>query len=49
MEDAEGECLRFEKRYARRLGVAHCFMTASGTNSLTAAAHGSGDRAPATR
>ena len=22
MEDAEGECLRFEKRYARRLGVA---------------------------
>ena len=42
MEDAEGECLRFEKRYARRLGVGHCFMTASGTNSLTAALMGAG-------
>ena len=42
MEDAEGECLRFEKRYARRLGVAHCFLTASGTNSLTAALMGAG-------
>ena len=42
MEDAEGECLRFEKRYARRLDVAHCFMTASGTNSLTAALMGAG-------
>ena len=42
MEDAEGECLRFEKRYARRLSVGHCFMTASGTNSLTAALMGAG-------
>jgi dTDP-4-amino-4,6-dideoxygalactose transaminase len=32
-----GECDRFEKRYARYLGVKHCTMTASGTQSLAAA------------
>ncbi len=32
-----GECKRFEERYAKRLGVKYCTMTASGTNSLTAA------------
>lgn len=32
-----GECRRFEERYAQRLGVKYCTMTASGTNSLTAA------------
>jgi dTDP-4-amino-4,6-dideoxygalactose transaminase len=41
---AEGgaECERFEKRYAERLGVRHCVMTASGTNALTAALIGAG-------
>ncbi len=32
-----GECDRFERRYARSLGVRHCVMTASGTQSLAAA------------
>ena len=32
-----GECSRFERRYARFLGVEHVLMTASGTNALTAA------------
>ena len=41
-EDGGGECQRFETRYAQRLGVRHCFMTASGTNSLTAALMGAG-------
>ena len=40
--EGEGECLLFEKRYAQRLGVRHCFMTASGTNSLTAGLMGAG-------
>jgi len=31
------ECARFERRYARFLGVKHVVMTASGTNALTAA------------
>ena len=31
------ECERFEKRYAERLGVKYCTLTASGTNALTAA------------
>ena len=41
---AEGgaECERFETRYAERLGVRHCLMTASGTNALTAALMGAG-------
>ena len=41
---AEGgaECERFEARYAERLGVRHCLMTASGTNALTAALIGAG-------
>ena len=41
---AEGgaECERFESRYAERLGVRHCLMTASGTNALTAALMGAG-------
>ena len=42
LEDGGGECQRFETRYAQRLGVRHCFMTASGTNSLTAALMGAG-------
>ena len=37
-----GECARFETRYARRLGVRHCVMTASGTSALTAALMGAG-------
>jgi dTDP-4-amino-4,6-dideoxygalactose transaminase len=37
-----GECDRFEKRYAERLGTKHCIQTASGTNSLTAALIGLG-------
>ncbi len=32
-----GECDRFERRFARRIGVRHCVMTASGTQSLAAA------------
>ena len=32
-----GECDRFEKRYAKYLGVKHVALTASGTNALTAA------------
>ena len=32
-----GQCARFERRYARFLGVKHVYMTASGTNALTAA------------
>ncbi len=36
------ECSRFEKRYAERLGTAHCLQTASGTNALTAALIGAG-------
>ncbi len=36
------ECSRFEKRYAARLGTAHCLQTASGTNALTAALIGAG-------
>ena len=32
-----GECEKFERRYAERLGVKYCTMTASGTYSLTAA------------
>ena len=31
------ECDKFEKRYAEKLGVKYCTLTASGTNSLTAA------------
>lgn len=31
------QCKRFEERYAAYVGVKHCVMTASGTNSLTAA------------
>lgn len=37
-----GECERFERRYAKRLGVKHCVMTASGTQSLAAALMGAG-------
>jgi len=37
-----GECDRFEKRYAKYLGVKYVHMTASGTNSLTAALIGLG-------
>ena len=37
-----GECDRFERRYAERLGVKHCVQTASGTQSLTAALVGAG-------
>jgi len=37
-----GECSRFEKRFAKYLGVKHVHMTASGTNSLTAALVGLG-------
>ena len=35
-------CSRFETRYAEMLGTKHCVMTASGTNSLTAALIGAG-------
>ncbi len=31
------ECATFERRYAEKLGVKHCVLTASGTNALTAA------------
>ncbi|MBI2194409.1 MAG: DegT/DnrJ/EryC1/StrS family aminotransferase [Planctomycetes bacterium] len=37
-----GQCDRFEKRYAKFLGVKHVCMTASGTNALTAALAGLG-------
>ena len=37
-----GECDRFEKRYAKRLGSKFCIQTASGSNSLTAALKGVG-------
>lgn len=36
------QCAQFEQRYAERLGVKYCAMTASGTNSLTAALIGLG-------
>ena len=36
------ECARFEKRYAKLLGVKYVGMTASGTNALTAALVGLG-------
>jgi dTDP-4-amino-4,6-dideoxygalactose transaminase len=36
------ECSRFETRYAKRLGVAHCLQTSSGTSALTAALIGAG-------
>jgi len=42
LAEGGGECARFETRYARRLGVRHCVMTASGTNALTAALMGAG-------
>jgi dTDP-4-amino-4,6-dideoxygalactose transaminase len=42
LEDGAGECKLFETRYARRLGVRHCLMTASGTNALAAALMGAG-------
>ena len=35
-----GECEKFEKRYARRLGVKHVRMTSSGTTAITAALAG---------
>ena len=37
-----GQCDRFERRYAKELGVKYVYMTASGTNSLTAALVGLG-------
>jgi len=37
-----GECGRFERRYARYLGVKHVLMTSSGTTALTAALVGQG-------
>jgi len=37
-----GQCRRFERRYAKYLGVAHCWMTSSGTTALTAALGGLG-------
>ena len=39
---SEGECSIFEKRFAQMLNVKHSVMTASGTNSLTAALIGVG-------
>lgn len=39
---AGGQCIRFERRYARRVGVKHVLMTASGTNALTAGLVGLG-------
>ena len=44
-----GECDRFERRYAKSLGVKHCVMTASGTQSLAAALHGRRASGRATR
>jgi dTDP-4-amino-4,6-dideoxygalactose transaminase len=35
-----GQCARFERRYARFLGVRHVYMTSSGTTALTAALAG---------
>ena len=40
--DKSGQCGRFERRYARFLGVRHVQMTASGTSALTAALIGAG-------
>ncbi len=37
-----GQCERFERRYARYLGVRHVWMTSSGTTALTAALAGLG-------
>ncbi len=37
-----GECERFERRYAKLLGVKHACMTSSGTTALTAALAGLG-------
>ncbi len=37
-----GQCERFEKRYAKSLGVKHVCMTSSGTTALTAALAGLG-------
>lgn len=37
-----GECDRFEKRWAKYLGVEHCRMTSSGTTAITAALAGLG-------
>ena len=37
-----GECERFERRYAKYLGVPHVVMTSSGTTALTAALVGLG-------
>jgi dTDP-4-amino-4,6-dideoxygalactose transaminase len=37
-----GECERFEKRYAKLLGVKHVCLTSSGTTALTAALAGLG-------
>ena len=37
-----GECGRFERRYAKYLGVKHVMMTSSGTTALTAALVGVG-------
>jgi dTDP-4-amino-4,6-dideoxygalactose transaminase len=37
-----GQCARFERRYARYLGVRHVWMTSSGTTALTAALAGLG-------
>ena len=37
-----GQCERFERRYARYLGVKHVWMTSSGTTALTAALAGLG-------
>ena len=37
-----GECTRFEKRWAKHVGVQHCRMTSSGTTALTAALVGLG-------
>ena len=37
-----GACAEFERRYAEKLGVSHCTLTASGTNALTAALIGVG-------
>jgi len=40
--EGQGHCVRFERRWARRLGVPHCTMTASGSSALTAALAGLG-------
>lgn len=41
-KNGDGECQRFERRYARRLGVKHVLQTSSGTTALTAALAGLG-------